>query len=228
MNLTELANHFGSDKGSSVRFCHRYTYLYDLLFSPLRNSKIRFLEMGLAIGGPDTAGGRTDRHVDSPSVGMWTDYFSEAEIYGFDISDFSHMQSPRFTFLQGDSGSVDDLKKLADLAPAYDIILDDASHASFHQLLALRVLWHKVVPGGLYIVEDLHWQSPVFEASMPPTPKAADVLVACCEGKAYLENPVFTLADMSAFAGQVAAFGCFPAFDGTASPSKLIVLRKTG
>ncbi|WP_253913255.1 hypothetical protein [Pseudoruegeria sp. HB172150] len=48
-NLTELADVYGSDKGSTK---HRYTELYHMLFLPYRNRSIDFLEMGLQIGGP--------------------------------------------------------------------------------------------------------------------------------------------------------------------------------
>lgn len=226
MNLTELANRYDSDKGSRVRFCHRYTYLYDLLFSPLKLEKINFLEMGLAIGGPETTAGSVDRMVDSPSIKMWSDYFPNARLFGFDISDFSHMKAENFTFLRGDSGSVEDLQKLAALAPSFDIIVDDASHASYHQQLALKVLWPSVSPGGLYIIEDLHWQSPVFEATMPRTPKTSDLMNAFFDQRVFIENPVFTVPELLALQEQVVAFGSFPAFDGTASPTKLIVLRK--
>ena len=228
MNLTDLANHFGSDKRSTVRFAHRYTVLYDLLFSPLRDKPVRLLEMGLAIGGPDTEGGAVDRMVDSPSVRMWSEYFPHAELFGFDISDFSHLPVERFQFLRGDSGKEEDLTKLAQMAESFDIIIDDASHASYHQLLALKMLWPSLSAGGFYVIEDLHWQSPVFEASMPATPKAADVLFTCFERKQYLPNPVFNLEEMQVFLSEVATFAPFTAMDGSASPIKVIVLRKTG
>src|SRR5688500_17664959 len=62
MNLTSLADQFGSDKGTKTREGHRYAWLYDLLFHDLRDKPIRFLEMGLAIGGPEV-NGPVDRHV---------------------------------------------------------------------------------------------------------------------------------------------------------------------
>jgi hypothetical protein len=131
MNLTELANKFRSDKGTTHgEPPHKYTYLYDLLFWPLREKNINFLEMGLAVGGPEI-GGPIDRQVDSPSVRMWAEYFYNAKIYGFDISDFSHMNHPRFKFTRGDSGSEQDIRRLSAVTSHFDIIIDDASHASY-------------------------------------------------------------------------------------------------
>ena len=95
MNLTELANRYGSDKGTvSGSPPHKYSYLYDLIFSPFRYKNIVFLEMGLAVGGPEV-GGPVERLVESPSVQMWLEYFSDAIVFGFDISDlFPHQTSP--------------------------------------------------------------------------------------------------------------------------------------
>jgi len=51
MNLTDLADKFGSDKGSTK---YRYTELYHMLFQPFIDRPITFLEMGLLIGGART------------------------------------------------------------------------------------------------------------------------------------------------------------------------------
>jgi hypothetical protein len=173
MTLSELANRFKSDKGTQAGAPpHRYTYLYDLLFWPLKEEAIGFLEIGLAAGGPEV-GGSSERTVASPSAQMWLSYFPIAHVYGFDISDFSHIEDPRFTFIRGDAGSEADLRRLRDAAPAFDVIIDDASHASYHQQLAFKILFPKLAPGGLYIIEDLQWQSPAFENTLPQVPKTA-------------------------------------------------------
>lgn len=39
-----------------------------------------------------------------------------------------------------------------------DIIIDDASHASHHQQIALKTLFPYLTAGGYYIIEDLHYQ----------------------------------------------------------------------
>ncbi len=233
-NLTNLANKFQSDKGTQASFAHKYSYLYDLIFWPYQNAKINFLELGLAVGGPDTETGQLERTVDSPSVAMWLEYFPAARVFGFDISDFSHIQHNRFTFTRGDMGQMADLARLASVASHFDIVIDDGSHASFHQQLAFNALWPKVSSGGLYIIEDLHWQSPVYEAKMPTTPLTRDLFAAWYERSTYLDNPVFPQERLRAMAAEVETFAAFPAFnegntlshrlrDGSA---KLIVFRK--
>ncbi len=127
-NLTDLANQFGSDKGTKHgEPPHRYTYLYDLILAEYRSRTINLLELGLCGGGPEV-GEPVDRVVNAPSARMWLEYFPAAQVFGFDISDFSHIRHPRFTSLRGDLGSDDDLARIAAAAPGYDVIIDDASH----------------------------------------------------------------------------------------------------
>jgi hypothetical protein len=224
--LTALADTYGSDKGTRHGAPpHRYTYLYDLLFHPFRHREINFLELGLAVGGPET-GGPVDRRVMSPSVKMWLTYFPRATIFGFDISDFSQQSDPRFHFVRGDAASADDLGALADTAEAFDIIIDDASHASYHQQLAFKHLFRKLEKGGLYIIEDLHWQSPAFEDREVVVPKTFSFFNEFFEAGRYLGNPVLSSQDMAEVKAAVQSYAWFGAFDGSASAAKLLVLRK--
>ena len=176
VSLTDLANASGSDKGTSGHPSpHHYTRIYDMLLQPHRHSLTNMLEIGLMAGGPEV-GGDVDRVVrTAPSVDMWLKFFPEAQVRGFDISDFSWVEHPRFTFVRGDSGAASDLEKAAALGP-FDLIIDDGSHASFHQQLAFKVLFPKLRPGGLYIIEDLQWQSPYYEDQLPTTHKTSDVI----------------------------------------------------
>lgn len=177
MNLTVLANRMMTDKGTQTGAAHGYSLIYDSLFAALRDRpRIDLLEMGLAIGGPEL-GGNIDRNVTaSPSVNMWIDFFPHAHIAGFDISDFSSIQHDRFTFLRGDSGKREDVERIKSLGRQFDVILDDASHASYHQQLGLAVLFDCLKPGGLYIIEDLGWQPQNIERSLPAVPKTAKLL----------------------------------------------------
>jgi hypothetical protein len=86
VNLTELADKYGSDKGSLK---HRYSELYHMLFLPFKDRKINFLEMGLQIGGPAQGISKDRQTTDCPSIRMWLEYFKKASIHGLDVSDFS-------------------------------------------------------------------------------------------------------------------------------------------
>jgi hypothetical protein len=207
-NLNELALLYRSDKADSG---HAYTYLYDLIFYEYKDRPINLLEIGLAVGGPEL-GGPADRRVASPSVQMWLDYFSRAHIYGFDISDFSHHEHPRFTFVRGDCGHQEDLVRLANRAPYFDVVIDDASHASYHQQLAFKTLFPRVARGGLYVIEDLHWQSPFFEDDLPPTPKTGDFFAKFLREGVYMKNSLLSQNEMTEFKNRLHSFAIFPDF----------------
>jgi hypothetical protein len=169
MSLTELANKFGSDKGTQIGDKHGYTLIYEMLFHAMRDNAIRFLELGLQIGGPEEPGVTKDRRVSAvPSVKMWLEYFRMAQIVGFDISDFSCFESDRFTFIRGDLASEHDLKRLAKCGP-FDVVVDDGSHASYHQQLAFSLLFPCLSSRGIYVIEDLHWQPAHYEQAFPAT-----------------------------------------------------------
>ncbi len=167
VNLTDLADRYGSDKGSRK---HRYTELYHMLFLPYRQREIVFLEMGLLIGGPEM-GIDADRETrDCPSIRMWLEYFPKAEIHGLDVSDFSWFTHDRFTFHRCD---MDDRADIAQAAGSFkngpDIVIDDASHASHHQQNAFLEIFPLMPSGGLYVIEDLRWQPPAYEKEITKT-----------------------------------------------------------
>lgn len=188
-SITELANELGTDKGTQIGAAHGYSLVYELLFSSLRDkSRVNILEMGLAIGGPEL-GGDVDRDIaGAPSVDTWLRYFPNSHVTGFDISDFSVLRHERFSFVRGDSGNREDLEKLKFVTETldceaggasnkrFDIIIDDASHASYHQQLGLAVLFELLKPGGLYVIEDLSWQPQGIELELPRVPRTTELL----------------------------------------------------
>lgn len=188
-NLTELANKYQSDKGTEYFDKHGYTLIYETLFWPLKSKPITFLEIGLCIGGPEFGDHLLSRiPTDMPSIRMWTDYFDNGHVYGFDINDFSHLESEvrNFKFVKGDLSDQKDITNLVKVTAqlegkqnlvVYDVILDDASHASFHQQQAFALLFSSLKQNGIYIIEDLHWQSPSYEDKLPAVPKTIDLLV---------------------------------------------------
>ena len=160
INLTDLADKYGSDKGSKK---HRYTELYQMLFLPYRNRKINFLEMGLLIGGPEHGIDADRKTNDLPSVRMWLEYFTKAHIHGLDVSDFSWFKHDNFTFYRCDMDTQENIAQAAKSMPDMDIIIDDASHASHHQQNGFLELFPKLKSGGLYIIEDMRWQPDMME-----------------------------------------------------------------
>lgn len=158
-DLTFLANQFGSDKGDSVLCAHAYTRVYETLLAASRQKPLRLLEIGLVHGHTqDTMKGRL-HEVGCPSLRMWAGYLPQASLFGFDIMDFSALSEPRMRVFQGDQASKSDLATLVEWAGGpFDIIIDDGSHASHHQQITLAALFPHLAPGGLYCIEDLHYQ----------------------------------------------------------------------
>lgn len=173
-SLTQIANNCGTDKGTVHGDSHGYTFVYELLLAPYRKLQFNLLEIGLQVA-PEADHTASRSATDVPSVKMWREYCSKAHIYGVDISDFSAFQTDWFTFFQADCGRADQLELVAQSGAAFDFIIDDGSHASYHQQLTLCTLFKSLKPEGTYIIEDLHW-SPTYERNLPTVPKTTDVL----------------------------------------------------
>ena len=164
--LTRLAAKHKTDKGVTVFPFMAYTIHYDRLFRSFRDRSINILEVGL---GP--------RELSTcPSLKMWGEYFPKATIYGFDIQDFSDVNLPKTHILQGDQGRPSDLLKIVDHCANFDIIIEDGSHASFHQQVTLKTLFPYLADGGLYVIEDLLFQPPKLEEDLPATKKTRELL----------------------------------------------------
>jgi len=175
-NLTFLANRFGSDKGDGVGNAHNYTVLYSFLLEAWRNDEFQMLELGMQRGdGAPMVYLDPKRQVsDVPSVRMWLEFFPTAHCYGFDCADFTSITLPRFTFIRGNVGNTRDLDKLVNTVPPLRLVVDDASHASYHQQIAFAKLFAKVESNGLYLIEDLDYQPP-YETELPACLKTHEV-----------------------------------------------------
>jgi hypothetical protein len=223
--LTGLANHFGTDKGSQYFDAHCYTSFYSSLFDRLRHRAFTFIELGISRGAQDceTAKGRVITAI--PSIEMWLRYFPKATIVGFDLSELApclHTRD-RFRFVNGDVGSVVDLAKLKTL-PSVRIIIDDASHASFHQQKAFAHLFPLLDDGGFYAIEDLHWKPSRYERSLPPCMDTAKLFSGFLS-TGSLEMLDCVVANSSSLATQMGTIYCFPA-DRPADSAMLIVIQK--
>ncbi|KDA03426.1 methyltransferase domain-containing protein [Hyphomonas oceanitis] len=194
-SLVELANDFGSDKGTLTGDAHTYAYIYDLLFTPLRRQSVTFCEIGLQRGGPEHKNPNSRATTDVPSVRMWDSYFPDVQIYGLDISDFSAFEKENFRFHQVDCGDAEQLERVADQLPEMDVILDDASHASYHQQLTLTKLFRKLKPGGIYIIEDVNWQPEHMEEALPNVVKTAELFKRDTAPSQALSAEVWAMRD---------------------------------
>ena len=162
--LTLLAHRYRSDKGSSYSFAHGYTRIYQAMLEPVRHAPLRIAEIGLVLDHVQTAEPAAVANKECSSLHMWAEYLPAARLFGFDRVDFRHFASERIMIAQGDQGERADLRRFAENAGGrFDLIIDDGSHASHHQQIALATLFPYLADGGLYVIEDLHYQPPHLE-----------------------------------------------------------------
>lgn len=168
-NLTKRANSLGTDKGNEVGDAHGYTSFYSFLFEEFRHDPFTMVEIGLqhGYGSLDPDALLTRKVYDLPSIKMWLEFFPHAQVVGCDISDFSAFKMDRFRFERVDMGDAGALERLASSLPPVRIIIDDASHAAYHQQIALTKLFPILEPGGFYFIEDLHATHGI-AARLPP------------------------------------------------------------
>lgn len=109
-----------------------------------RRSGLNVLELG---AGPDENIGA--------SVRVWRDYFpGDAQIHVADIkSSAQALESEGFRVHIGDLGSPSFLRTLKNVV--WDIVIDDASHIWYHQIMSFRALFPNLKSGGVFIMEDL-------------------------------------------------------------------------
>lgn len=158
-SLTELANRYGSDKGTTTLCAHGYTRVYESLLGPAREQPLRLAEIGLMHGYRQYEFAGRLAEAGCASLRMWADYLPQATIDGFDLVDFRALAGGRVRIHQGDQGRREDLAAFAEAAGgAFDVIIDDGSHASQHQQITLATLFPRLAPGGFYLIEDLHYQ----------------------------------------------------------------------
>lgn len=195
-DLDRLANKYQSDKGSLYFNAHAYAAVYESYLARIRSSELHLLELGLLRH--DVQALNPDGPYDNtPSLKMWREYLPNAKLVGFDIADFSTAPAlPGVQIVRGDMGDTGDLQRLVEAAGGpFDVIIDDGSHASHHQQIALATLYPYLKPGGLYFIEDLGYQPPQWEK--PDATKTRDMLkkVACGRPKptAYFKDEPFRL-----------------------------------
>jgi hypothetical protein len=144
MNLVEIfkkyesySNYKGTDKGTG----HCYDDLYQQLLEPIRLKAKNVVEIGVFSGA---------------SCEVWLEYFSNATIYGIDIS-FQNLiynnQSERMKYIKGNATTKEILKNLPS---CIDFVLDDGSHLPDHQINSAKIFAPLISKDGIFICEDIH------------------------------------------------------------------------
>lgn len=177
-SLDLIGIHLGTDKS---RLRQDYLRHYERMMAGFRDRPITLLEIGVDQGA---------------SLRTWEIYFPKASIVGVDIMPATARFARKNVTIE--IGSQFDADFLASLARKYtpDIIIDDGSHISEHQIFAFERLFSCLKPGGLYVVEDIQYD--------PGNQLAADYFTALQhkvlmrqQGARHAVSPHFKMNDIA-------------------------------
>jgi hypothetical protein len=139
--LQEIGLRCGTDKSSHTYKGKTYLDVYNRYFNEIRNEVKVFVEIGVLNG---------------KSLKMWEEYFPNAIIYGVDINpNCKQFETDRIKILIGDQNDDYFLNELKTQLPEIDILLDDGSHITRHQINTFNYLNQNIKKNGYYIIEDL-------------------------------------------------------------------------
>lgn len=133
----------GTDKSSSGMFSWDYLRHYQEAFAPWRDANINLIEIGVQGG---------------PSIEVWLAYFSKAVVVGVDID--ARCKALARDRVVIEIGSQDDpgfLHRVCAVHPP-TILIDDGSHQAHHMIYTFERLFPVLLPGGVYVIEDLEFQ----------------------------------------------------------------------
>lgn len=131
---------------NSHKRLHKWIHYFDIYqrhLARFRGTSPVMIEIGVAGGG---------------SLAMWKEYFGPgSRIIGLDVNPDckAHEADGVEVFIgsQDDPGLVDDIFSKY---PRVDIVLDDGSHLMKHMIASFELMYNRVQPNGIYMVEDTH------------------------------------------------------------------------
>ena len=141
MVLNSLGKKYLTDKCKHKYANISYLDIYEKYFEKNRFNIKTVLEIGVYKGS---------------SLKMWKEYFPNATIYGIDINpNAKQYEEDRINIIIADQNSDDDLKKIKNSIKSIDILIDDGSHITKHQIKTYEYLSTNISHNGYYIIEDL-------------------------------------------------------------------------
>lgn len=139
--LQNLGKLTGTDKSIHTYRGLSYLDFYEKHFEKSRLEVKCFVEIGILNG---------------KSLKMWKEYFPNATIYGIDINPIcKKFEEERIKILIGDQSDDEFLETIKSTIKSIDILLDDGSHITKHQIKTFNKLHPLINDGGFYAIEDL-------------------------------------------------------------------------
>lgn len=116
-------------------------------FKPFKNKRIKLLEIGV--------GGYSNPKLGGNSLIMWKKYFPFGRIFAVDLYKKDVLKTNRIKIFQGSQVDKNFLEQVTSEIGLLDIIIDDGSHQQEHIIETFKLLFPKLKPGGVYVIEDL-------------------------------------------------------------------------
>jgi hypothetical protein len=159
MELNGIMTKYGTDKQRTV---HDYVQFYEKYFEPIKNQKLKILEIGIyrpPMGSPCSVGA---------SLKTWYEYFPNSQIIGSDVHPFTDIENNRIKTIISDQSlrtrglSPDGVERngleeiILEFGSNFDIIIDDGGHNMKQQQVTLGHMFKHLKPNGIFVIEDLH------------------------------------------------------------------------
>lgn len=143
MTKNPLEKYFESHRGRQIHKWMHYFDIYHRHLEKFRGKPVVVVEFGVQFGG---------------SSQMWREYFGpDAVIYGVDIDPrCKAWEEPGFKVFIGDQSDRSFLRQIAAEIGPIDVIIEDGGHRPEQQIATFEVMYKRVRPGGVFLIEDLH------------------------------------------------------------------------
>ncbi len=140
---SDLEKYFHNNDKRLIHKWQHYFDVYEKHFNKYREKEVVLLEVGVSHGG---------------SLQMWKNYFgNKAKIYGIDIDPkCKEFEEENIKILIGSQSDKNFLKRVKELIPKVDILIDDGGHTMNQQIVTFEELFPHVLNNGIYLCEDVH------------------------------------------------------------------------
>uniref|UniRef100_A0A6C0HHH6 Methyltransferase domain-containing protein n=1 Tax=viral metagenome TaxID=1070528 RepID=A0A6C0HHH6_9ZZZZ len=158
--LCEIMGRNKSDKGSSdlLNSWHNYTTVYYSIFKNMQQSPIRLFELGLGTNNVNIPSNMGTNGRPGASLYGWSEFFSNAQIFGADIDKNILFNTDRIhTFFcdQTNPYIIKNMWETPELQENFDIIIEDGLHTFAANVCFFENSIHKLNSNGYYIIEDI-------------------------------------------------------------------------
>lgn len=140
--LTEIANKYGTDKGTEHYEKHGYTEIYEDYIDS--DKKLTLLEIGV---------------WKCESLRMWNEYNPNINLHGIDINKnvFNYLkEGDKFTLHIGSQSDEKFINETIKNIGKIDVVIDDGSHSTNDIIKSFTFIYPNLKKGSLYFIEDLH------------------------------------------------------------------------